>query len=150
MKMADTSLKQYFPNSKNGFAYFWFVTQSTFTCSSQQCKHQNNLWNLLQVNNKDTKTMSLSSLGCFFVKFEQISLIFLEFSLLTWNKQVTAGYKIAKKRQQNLFTLLLKPMPSWPSGNQSITKISEKKLFVDEVIKAFVCYFLSNFFPTKW
>ena len=83
----------------------------------------------------------------FFVKFEQISLIFLEFSLLTWNKQVTAGYKIAKKRQQNLFTLLLKPMPSWPSGNQSITKISGKKLFVDEVIKAFVCYFLSNFFP---
>ena len=56
-----------------------------------------------KVNNKDTKTMSLPSLGCFFVKFEQISLIFLEFSLLTWNKQVTAGYKIAKKRQQNFF-----------------------------------------------
>ena len=36
---------------------------------SKQWKHLNNLWNLFKVNNKDTRTMSLSSLGVFIVKF---------------------------------------------------------------------------------
>ena len=40
---------------------------------------------MLEVNNKGTKTTSLTSSSIFFVKFEQISQIFLVL-LLTWNR----------------------------------------------------------------
>ena len=45
-------------------------TQPTFTFQSQQWKHQNNMWNLFDSNNKDIKTTSLTSFGVF-VTFEQ-------------------------------------------------------------------------------
>ena len=44
---------------------------------SQQWKHQNNVWNLFKVNNKDS---------FFFVNFEQIAHIAMMFSLLTLSK----------------------------------------------------------------
>ena len=33
---------------------------------SLQWKHQNNMWNLVKVNNKDSKTTSLTSFGCLY------------------------------------------------------------------------------------
>ena len=33
---------------------------------SQQWKHQNNVWNMFKVNNKDTKTTSLTSFWCLY------------------------------------------------------------------------------------
>ena len=36
---------------------------------SRQCKHQNNMWKLLKVNTKDTRTTSLTSFWCLHYKF---------------------------------------------------------------------------------
>ena len=48
----------------------------TCTCSKQWWKHSNNVWNLFEVNNKDTRTMSMTLNG-----FD-----ILLCPLLTWNK----------------------------------------------------------------
>ena len=51
----------------------WLLHPSTKTqtsrhllVQSQQWRHQNNVWNLFQVNNKDNRTMSLTSLSCLY------------------------------------------------------------------------------------
>ena len=40
---------------------------------SQQRKHQNNVWNLFNVNNKDIRTTSLTSFWCLYWYLEEIS-----------------------------------------------------------------------------
>ena len=44
------------------------------------------VWNRLKVNNKNTRTVSLSSSDIFIVNFEHISHLFLLFLLSTFNK----------------------------------------------------------------
>ena len=53
---------------------------------SQQWKQQNNVWNLFNISNKDTRTTSCT--GLFIVNLEQISHIVLVLTLLTLKKQM--------------------------------------------------------------
>ena len=53
-------------------------TQSSFTCSNQQWKHQKKVRHFCKVNNKDTRTTSMI--------FKQNSNIVVIFSLLTLDK----------------------------------------------------------------
>ena len=41
-------------------------TKLTFTCQSQQWKHQDNVWNRFKVNNKDTRTTSMTLFCCLY------------------------------------------------------------------------------------
>ena len=46
--------------------YVETVTSRHLLVQSQQWKHQNNMWNLFKVNNKDTKTTSVTSFWCLY------------------------------------------------------------------------------------
>ena len=46
---------------------------------------------MLKADNKDTRTMSLTSLGVFIVNFEHISQLLLVFLLLTLSIELSAG-----------------------------------------------------------
>ena len=49
--------------SANSAKTNWFQNEQTYLLvQSQQWKHQNNMWNLFKVNNKDTRTTSLTLL----------------------------------------------------------------------------------------
>ena len=51
-------------------------------------------WILFKVNNKDTRTTSLTCLQCFIVNFELISGIVLVFSLSLWTKNYQLGSSV--------------------------------------------------------
>ena len=66
------------------FQYLVFLTKDFKThprryllIQSLQCIHQNNMWNLVKVHTKDTRTTSLTCSGVFIVNFEHISHIVL-------------------------------------------------------------------------
>ena len=63
------------PEVKKEAVWIWASAQCI--CSKLQRKLQNNVWNPFQVNNKDIKMTSLTSLWYLYVKFEQISHIVL-------------------------------------------------------------------------
>ena len=69
------------------------ATQPTLTCPiNQQRKHQNSVWNIFRVNNKEViERRHWRRSGVFIVKFEQILHIVLVFLLLTLNKWMLAG-----------------------------------------------------------
>ena len=61
---------------------------------SQRWNYQNSVWNLFEVDNKNTRTASLMSFWCVIVNFEQISHIVLMFSLLTFLYKFQLGYRL--------------------------------------------------------
>ena len=54
---------------------------------------------MFKVNNKNTRTTSMTSFWCFIVDFEHISQLSLVFLLLTLNKQMLAGYLLRFSKQ---------------------------------------------------
>ena len=59
---------------------------------SQRWKHQDNLWNLFKVDNKDIRKTSLAIFRCLSCYFEQTSHITQVVPLLTLNKQMLPGF----------------------------------------------------------
>ena len=64
----------------------------------QQWRHQNNVWNLFKVINKDTRMTSWRRSDVFIVNFEQISRIVMVFPLLILNTQMRAEKILYKKK----------------------------------------------------
>ena len=64
----------------------------------QQWRHQNNVWNLFKVINKDTRMTSWRRSDVFIVNFEQISHIVMVFPLLILNTQMRAEKILYKKK----------------------------------------------------
>ena len=61
------------------------IIQLTLTCSKSTIETLEKVWNILKVNNKNTRTTSVRY-GVFIVNFEHISYLFLVFLSLTLNK----------------------------------------------------------------
>ena len=64
----------------------------------QQWRHQNNVWNLFKVINKDTRMTSWRRSDVFIVNFEQMSHIVMVFPLLILNTQMRAEKILYKKK----------------------------------------------------
>ena len=62
------------------------TAQLALTCSKSTIETQEQCGKSVQVNNKDTRTTSITPFWCLIVNFEEISLIVLVFLLLTLNK----------------------------------------------------------------
>ena len=67
----------------------FLVTQSALTCSKSTIETAKQF--VKSVNNKDTRTTSMTPFCFFIVSFEPISHIFLVFSLLTLSTKMPAG-----------------------------------------------------------
>ena len=84
-------------NLHGGRIHIHTYTHNQHLCvQSQQRKHQNNVWNIFNVNNTDARTMRQS--GIFIVNFSYNSHIALVFPVLIW---------IGKSRLGNPFLLFI-------------------------------------------
>ena len=59
------------------------ITHLTFTCLKSTIETLEKVWNMLKINNKNIRTMSVSSFWFFTVNFEHISHLFLVFLLFS-------------------------------------------------------------------
>lgn len=75
---------------------------------NQQWRHQNNMWKLFKVTNKDSRAASLASLWCPYCWLEQISHIGLSFSFITLNKNMLGSWVIEFRTLYNASCLKLK------------------------------------------
>ena len=69
----------------------WFLRVPQIYVQRQQCIHQIKLWNILNVNNKDARTTSVTSFWCLIVNFEDISCLFLVFMFLILKRWMFSG-----------------------------------------------------------
>ena len=103
----------------------WFPRRDLLV-QSLQWKHQNSVWNLFKVNNKNTRMTSTTLVSCLIINSEKISHIFLAFPWLTLNKKTQTGLRcytqIGCPRRcpawfRNLILLISSWCPTGQSGN---------------------------------
>ena len=74
------------------------ITQPTLFAESQEWKHKNNVWNMFKVNNKETRTMSMTSfwflyclLWIYFTHCSSVSIVDFEQVNVGWEGKVYLG-----------------------------------------------------------
>ena len=93
------------------------IIKKRLPVQSEQWEHQENLWNMLKVNNKDTEPHHCRRSVVFIVNFKYFSYFFLVFLLLTFNGQISVAeaatrgvpskkvfLKVSQNSQENICT----------------------------------------------
>ena len=122
---------RYFINQQEIISRYLFV-------QSQKWKKQNKMWNLFQVNKKDTRTISLTSFWCLWTCFTHCSDVF-----------IVDFEHSHKKRKDNLeprAVLIKISMLCWnlPSGPKHRESLSKKSMAFSEGKKLFLGDFRAN------
>ena len=99
------------------------------------------MWNIIKVNNKKTRTF-----WCFFVKFGDISHLFLMFLLLTLNKEILARYLIHLNWQKQSFRGVLRKRCSENMQQTYKLSINWTRFSAWVFSCKFIAYFQNHFF----
>ena len=94
VKHTQTIRRQQPTNCLSVFDHFVKLTLKGLIAKSQQWKYQNNVWNLLKVNSKNTKTTSMLSFWVFIANITQISYTVMVCPLFYLNNQCQLGRKM--------------------------------------------------------